>query len=83
MDLNFDPNDSTQHIGVALALIVIAIAQEHDAPLKLLDAMQRAVEKCDDYPAMFSPVTKLLVQHATKGLEGAIQAAAIGQTTPH
>jgi hypothetical protein len=75
MELKYDPQDIVQHIGEALALIVTAIAQEHDAPLQLLDAMQRAVEKCDDFPAMYSPVTKALVRYASKGLEGSILAA--------
>ena len=75
MNLNFDPNDLVTQIGEALGLIVTAIAQEHDAPLQLLDAMHRAVQKCDDFPTMYSPLTKELVLHATKGLEGSVQAA--------
>ena len=82
MKLTFDPNDLIQHIGEALALIVTAIAQEHDAPLQLLDAMHRAVEKCTDHPTMYSPVTKSLVRYAAKGLEGSIQGA-IDRTRPN
>jgi hypothetical protein len=75
MNLAHDPNDPIQHIGEALALIVTAIAQEHDAPLQLLDAMQAAVRQCEDHRSMFAPQTLALVRYATKGLEGAIQAA--------
>ena len=75
MELTYDPNDLVQHIGEALALIMVAIAQEHDAPEPLLDAMRRAVAKCDDYPGMYSPVTRSLVCYAEQGLAGAIQAA--------
>ena len=75
MELTFDPKDTIQHIGEALALIVTAIAQEHDAPLQLLDALQGAVRQCKAHPTMYSPVTRDLVQYAAQGLEGAIQGA--------
>lgn len=75
MDLNFDPNDPLQHIGEALALIVVAIAQHVEDPHGLLEAMQRAERKCVDFPANFAPQTRLLVRYAHKGLEGALDAA--------
>lgn len=75
MNLNYDPTDLVQHIGEALALIVTAIAQEHDEPLALLDALQRAEQKCIDHPSLYAPQTRALVRYAHKGLEGSIQAA--------
>jgi hypothetical protein len=82
MNLSYDPNDPLQHIGEALGLLLVAIAQEHDNPLGLLDATQRAVQKCEEHPEMFAPQTKALVRYASKSLEGAIQAA-IDRTQPN
>lgn len=75
MEQQLNITDLVQQIGEALGLIVIAIAQEHDAPLQLLDAMQHAVAKCNEHQALFSPVTRDLVRYAAVSLEGAIQAA--------
>jgi hypothetical protein len=74
--VEFDPNDPIQHIGEALGLIVVALAQEHDAPHALLAAMQRAVQQCNDHPAMYAPQTKALVHYAAQSLHGALEAAA-------
>lgn len=78
--LAFAPNDPIQHIGEAMGLMLVALAQEHDAPHALLAAMQRAVRKCHDHPTVFAPQTRALLQHATQALDGALAAAASRQS---
>lgn len=74
MQLTFDPNDSLQHIGEALALLLVAIAQHVDDPHGLLEAVQRAEQRCVEFPTMYAPQTRALVRYAHKGLEGALDA---------
>lgn len=83
MQQQMNINDLVQQIGEALGLIVTAIAQEHDAPMQLLDAMNGVAEQCRSHPQLYSPVTQELVLHAAKGLEGAIQAAAAMRGAPN
>lgn len=75
MDINYDPKDLLQHIGEALGLLLVAIAQEHDDPHALLDRVQAAEQKCLEFPAMYAPQTRLLLRFAGNALAGSLQAA--------
>jgi hypothetical protein len=81
--LAFDPNDLIQHIGEAMGLMLIALAEEHDAPIALLAAMQRAVQQCRDHPTLYSPETAALVRYAAASLEGRIAAVAAMRGAPN
>jgi polysaccharide pyruvyl transferase WcaK-like protein len=81
--LEYDPKNLISHIGEALGLLLVAIAQEHDAPDALLEAVTRAERKAEEHRQMYSPETTAMLRYARKSLESALEAWSARQTGGH
>lgn len=83
MNLTYDPNDTLHHIGEALGLLLVAIAEQHDHPMDLLDSVQHAATHASENPTLYAPATRHLVLTAAKALEGSIAFAQTQRSAPN